>query len=104
MALVSYEIRKTSCTQFGFSVRNRTYRHLQCRRQSRADLKRPPTETETALLLILGPCLLAAVAFEHADGAAVLGIQHGQDKSRNVTAMTTRLGAIGGCDWKRLRS
>jgi len=30
-----------------------------------------------------------------ADGAAVLGIQHGQDKSRDVTAMTTRLGAMG---------
>jgi hypothetical protein len=47
--------------------------------------------TETALLHVLGPSLLTAVAFEHADGAAGLGIQHRPKQRWLLIAIATRL-------------
>jgi len=48
-----------------------------------------------ALPLILDPSLLPALTLEHADGAAIPGIKHGQNRSGLAAAMTARLDRIG---------
>src|SRR5882757_4957694 len=52
------------------------------------------------LLLILGPGLLTAIAFEHTDGAAGLGIQHRPKQRWLLIAIVTRLDRIGGVPGK----
>jgi hypothetical protein len=47
--------------------------------------KRPPTEAP--LSLILGPCLFAALALEHADRASVVGIEHSPNQGGLLVAM-----------------
>ena len=44
--------------------------------------------TEAALPFVFGPSLLPAPAFEHANRAAVLRIEHGPKQHRLVTAVT----------------
>jgi len=56
--------------------------------------RRPPPEA--ASLLILRPCLLTAIAFEHTDGAAGLRIQHRPKQRRLLIAVATGLDRIGG--------
>jgi hypothetical protein len=58
--------------------------------------------TETALLLILGPSLLPTVTFEHADGAATLGIEHGPEQGGPLAAIAAQpdwIGIVAGKDF-----
>jgi hypothetical protein len=50
------------------------------------------------LLLVLGPALLPALALEHADRAAILGIENGPKQRGLLTAMTAHL------DWIRFEA
>ena len=59
--------------------------------------ERPPSEA--TLCLILGPGLLSALALEHADGAAVLGIEHFPKERGLLAAMAAhgdRVGHVAG--------
>jgi hypothetical protein len=47
------------------------------------------------LSLVLGPGLLAATALEHADLAAIYGIEHGSKERGLVAAMTAHPDRIG---------
>jgi hypothetical protein len=51
--------------------------------------------TEAALLLILGPSLLPALALEHANRAAILGIEHGPKERGLIAALAARRNRIG---------
>jgi hypothetical protein len=53
------------------------------------------TSVFTTLPLILGPCLLPALALEHADCAAILGIEHGPSQHGLLTAVTAYPNWIG---------
>jgi hypothetical protein len=54
---------------------------------------RPPTAA--ALLLILGPRLLSALALEHADGPAIHGIEHPPNHGGILAANAARPDRIG---------
>ena len=54
------------------------------------------------LPLILAPCLVTALALEHADRAAISGIEHGQNKNGLLIAIIARpdrLGIVAGKDF-----
>jgi hypothetical protein len=55
--------------------------------------------TEAALPFVFGPSLLPALALEHADGAAVLGIEHFPKERGLLAAMAAygdRVGHVAG--------
>jgi hypothetical protein len=60
----------------------------QSSRIGRLERAKPPTETVLSCRLVRGPSLLPTLAFEHADCAALLGIQHGSNESGLLTTMT----------------
>jgi hypothetical protein len=51
--------------------------------------------TEAALSLILGPCLFAALALEHADRAPIVGIEHSPNQGGLLVAMAACSDWIG---------
>ena len=72
------------------------------RLQKNQRLVRQATLGYPAQPFLLGPGLLPALALEHADGAAGLGVEHGPDQSGlpiTMTACPDRVGVVAGKDF-----